>query len=290
METLARFGIAGMAGCGASCCVHPLDVVRINLQIDQAGKKVYKGTFHCLSHIYKEAGVSGLYAGLSAGMFRQITYGMPRMAFVPILYDKARSPGEKNLPLYKKLICGAVAGGTASMFGVPSEVSLVRMSGDQKLPLAPPDRRNYTSVFNALRRIASEEGVANLWKGAMPTVTRAILLNMGQMPVASQAKEYFSENTSLTGIPLKFCSAMVASVFAVGFSCPADVVKSRMQNMQPGEYTGSIDCVKKMVRLEGPLSLYKGYTPAFIKLAPHTVISFIILDSLSKIILGKETL
>lgn len=290
METLARFGIAGVAGCGASCCVHPLDVVRINLQIDQAGKKVYRGTFHCMGHIYKEAGVAGLYAGLSAGMFRQITYGMPRMAFVPMLYGAVRSPQEKTLPLYKKLFCGAVAGGTASLIGVPSEVSLVRMSGDQKLPLTHPDRRNYTSVFNALRRIASEEGVASLWKGAMPTVTRAVLLNMGQMPVASQAKEYLTENTSLEGISLKFISAMIASVFAVGFSCPADVVKSRMQNMQPGEYKGSIDCVRKMIKSEGPLSLYKGYTPAFIKLAPHTVISFIILDTLSKIVLGKETL
>ena len=83
---------------------------------------------------------------------------------------------------------------------------------------------------------------------------------------------------------------MVASVFAVGFSCPADVIKSRMQNMQPGEYEGPVDCAKQMIRKEGLLSLYKGYTPAFIKLAPHTVISFIILDTLSQMILGKDTL
>ena len=96
-ETIARFGIAGVAGCGASCCVHPLDVVRINLQIDQAGARVYKGTFDCLSQIFKKEGVSGLYAGLSAGMLRQITYGMPRMAFVPILYDQDQNFLEKFL-------------------------------------------------------------------------------------------------------------------------------------------------------------------------------------------------
>ena len=289
-ETLARFGIAGVAGCGASCCVHPLDVVRINLQIDQAGARVYKGTFHCFSHIYRNEGLQGLYAGLSAGMLRQVTYGMPRMAFVPILYEKVRAPHEVNLPLYKKLFCGALAGGTASIIGVPSEVSLVRMSGDRKLSPTDPNRRNYTSAFNAMRRIASEEGVTSLWKGATPTIARAILLNMGQMPVASQAKEVISEKTGMSGIPLKFASTMVASVFAVGFSCPADVIKSRMQNMQPGEYEGPVDCAKQMIRKEGLLSLYKGYTPAFIKLAPHTVISFIILDTLSQMILGKDTL
>ena len=149
---------------------------------------MYKGTFHCFSHIYRNEGLQGLYAGLSAGMLRQVTYGMPRMAFVPILYEKVRAPHEVNLPLYKKLFCGALAGGTASIIGVPSEVSLVRMSGDRKLPATDPNRRNYTSVFNAMRRIASEEGVTSLWKGATPTIARAILLNMGQMPVASLSK------------------------------------------------------------------------------------------------------
>ena len=110
------------------------------------------------------------------------------------------------------------------------------------------------------------------------------------MPVASQTKEIISEKTGMSGIPLKFSSAMVASVFAVGFSCPADVIKSRMQNMQPSEYTGPIDCAKKLIHNEGVLALYKGYTPAFIKLAPHTVISFIILDTLSQMILGKDVL
>ena len=52
----------------------------------------------------------------------------------------------------------------------------------------------------------------------------------------------------------------------------------------------ALSTAKQMIRKEGLLSLYKGYTPAFIKLAPHTVISFIILDTLSQMILGKDTL
>ena len=36
METLQRFGIAGTAGCGATCVVHPLDVLRVNLQVTRS--------------------------------------------------------------------------------------------------------------------------------------------------------------------------------------------------------------------------------------------------------------
>jgi solute carrier family 25 oxoglutarate transporter 11 len=42
------------------------------------------------------------------------------------------------------------------------------MTADGKLPAA--EKRNYTSVFNALGRIVKEEGVLTLWRGAIPTM------------------------------------------------------------------------------------------------------------------------
>ena len=296
---LTRIGTALTAGCGATLCVHPLDVVRVNLQVDSAapgGKRVYSGTFDCIRQIFARDGVRGLYSGLSAGILRQCTYGGPRMAIYPAFVDYVSDgKGAASLPLWKKFLCGASAGGLASMTGVPSEVCLVRMSADNKLPADDPNRRNYKGVLDALTRIAREEGVTTLWEGAAPTVARAVLLNAGQLAVYSQAKQMVSDNTPvkadiLGGIPLQFCSSLISGLFAVGFSCPADVLKSRMQNMRPGEFSGVVDCGKKLVQAEGVGALWKGFTPAYIKLAPHTVISFIILDNLTKMITGKEAL
>lgn len=291
METISRFGIAAAAGIGATSCVHPLDVLRVNLQVDQGkgGQQQYRGMVHCAKSVVSRGGVPALYSGLSAGFFRQITYGMPRMALYPMLADAAKSK-DGTLPLWKKFACGATAGGTASMFGVPSEVSLVRMTADQKLEVTDPNRRNYSSVFNAISRIAKEEGVSTLWKGAAPTVARAVLLNAGQLAVYSDAKERLNSSIGLRGVPLQFASSFCASLVATAMCCPADVLKSRMQNMRPGEYSGVVDCATKMVKHEGPMAFWKGYTPAMIKLAPHTVISLAILDNLSQMILGKAAL
>jgi|TARA_B110000091_G_scaffold206429_1_gene243209 hypothetical protein len=63
-----------------------------------------------------------------------------------------------------------------------------------------------------------------------------------------------------------------------------------MQNAKQGQYTGAMDCATQLVQKEGMLALWKGYTPATIKLAPHTVISFIILDTLSQKLLGREAM
>ena len=56
-----------------------------------------------------------------------------------------------------------------------------------RLPAA--ERRGYTSVFNALGRIVSEEGVLTLWRGCGPTITRAMVVNAAQLASYSQAKQ-----------------------------------------------------------------------------------------------------
>lgn len=66
------------------------------------------------------------------------------------------------------------------------------MQADATLPLA--QRRNYTNAFHALYRITADEGVLALWKGAGPTVVRAMALNMGMLASYDQSVEFFKDN------------------------------------------------------------------------------------------------
>ena len=79
------------------------------------------------------------------------------------------------------------AGGLGACIGNPAEVALVRMSADLRLPVA--ERRNYSNGVNAISRIAREEGVAALWRGVVPTVQRAMILNAAQLGTFAQAKD-----------------------------------------------------------------------------------------------------
>ncbi len=83
------------------------------------------------------------------------------------------------IPLYQKAGAGLAAGGLGALVGSPADLSLVRMQSDSTLPLER--RRNYTSVTNALTRIVKDEGAMGLFKGAGPTVVRAMALNMGML-------------------------------------------------------------------------------------------------------------
>lgn len=137
----------------------------------------------------KESGVSGLYRGLSAGLLRQATYTTARLGIFNTLSEalKERMPNGEPLPLYQKAGAGLAAGGLGALVGSPADLSLIRMQADSTLPV--DQRRNYKGVGDALTRIVREEGVGGLFRGAGPTVVRAMALNMGMLASNDQAKE-----------------------------------------------------------------------------------------------------
>ena len=90
-------------------------------------------------------------------------------------------------PFHLKLVLGSLSGAAGAFVGTPSEIALVRMADDSKLP--PGTQRNYRHSLDCVRRIAREEGFTKLWRGATPTILRASVLNAFQLGCYSQAKE-----------------------------------------------------------------------------------------------------
>ena len=116
--------------------------------------------------------------------------------FFRILTNKAIEANDgKPLPLYQKALCGLTAGAIGATVGSPADLALIRMQADATLPLA--QRRNYTNAFQALYRIGADEGILSLWKGAGPTVVRAMALNMGMLASYDQSVEFFKDTVGL---------------------------------------------------------------------------------------------
>lgn len=159
------------------------------------------------------------------------------------------------------------------------------MTADGRLPLN--ERRNYTGVFNALARMVREEGVLTLWRGCIPTMGRAMVVNAAQLSSYSQTKQYLVRKKYLTeGIQLHFVASMISGFITTIASMPVDIAKTRIQNMKtlPGgkpEYRGTIDVLSKVVRQEGLFALWKGFAPYYFRLGPHTVLTFIFLEQMN---------
>ncbi|XP_045163610.1 mitochondrial 2-oxoglutarate/malate carrier protein-like isoform X2 [Mercenaria mercenaria] len=270
----------------ATLFVQPLDLVKNRMQLSGEGgtKRVHKTSFHALRSIIANEGVLAVYTGLSAGLLRQATYTTTRLGIYTSLFEYATKEG-KNPNFFMKAVIGCTAGGIGAFVGTPAEISLIRMTADGRLPEA--ERRGYKSVFNAIYRISNEEGVATLWRGCWPTVARAMVVNAAQLASYSQAKEgliktgYFSE-----GLFLHFVASMISGLVTTFFSMPVDIAKTRVQNMKvidgKPEYKGAVDVISKVIRKEGIFSLWKGFTPYYARLGPHTVLTFIFLEQMNK--------
>lgn len=168
--------------------------------------------------------------------------------------------------------------------GTPAEISLIRMTADGRLPLN--ERRNYTGVFNALTRIVREEGVLTLWRGCIPTMGRAMVVNAAQLASYSQAKQYLVKTKVFEeGIQLHFVASMMSGFITTVASMPVDIAKTRLQNMKvvdgKTEYHGTVDVLSRVIRQEGLFALWKGFTPYFCRLGPHTVLTFIFLEQMN---------
>mmetsp|Transcript_22699 Transcript_22699/g.40645 ORF Transcript_22699/g.40645 Transcript_22699/m.40645 type:complete len:310 (-) Transcript_22699:125-1054(-) len=301
---LLKMVIAAFSGMGAATVCHPLDVVRVQMQTEGS---TYSGFTDAITGIYKKDGVKdGLYAGVSAAYLRQWLYGSCRIGIYAALLENAQNANvlaglEKNaISLPSKMLMGLTSGGIGSFIGTPSELAMVRMGNDKKLPIE--QRRNYKGVGDALSTIAKDEGLPALFTGAPATVLRACLLSACAMGITSEIKMklstsgYFGDDGKLYGgVPLLFIATLISSLCANTVANPFDVVKSRMQNQAIGkdgskQYSSMVDCFLQTVGNEGVFKLWSGFVPAFLKLAPYTVISLLLTDKITRIITGKDAL
>lgn len=281
-----KYIFGGTAGMGATIVVQPLDLVKTRLQLsgEGGGQKEYKNTFDALSKILRREGF-GIYQGLGAALLRQATYTTTRLGVYTQLNDAYVDKFSKSPHLLASMGMGMAAGACGAAVGTPAEVSLIRMTADKMLPEA--ERRNYKGVGNALARITREEGLFALWKGCIPTVGRAMIVNMAQLASYTQIKKVFATSGYFEeGILLHFCASMCSGFITTAASLPMDIAKTRVQNQKPGAdgklpYKGTLDVMVKVSRHEGVLSLWKGFTPYFFRLGPHTVLTFILLEQMN---------
>lgn len=306
----------GIASIIAGCSTHPLDLIKVRMQLQgetptnpnpnlslrpalafHGGATVAPprpplqpkaGPVSVGVMIFKTEGVSALFSGVSATVLRQTLYSTTRMGLYEVFKEKLSDPVTGTLPLGSKIASGLVAGGIGAAVGNPADVAMVRMQADGRLPAS--ERRNYKSVVDAIMRMSRQEGVTSLWRGSSLTVNRAMIVTASQLASYDQVKETILEK----GLMKDGLGTHVMASFAAGFvaavaSNPVDVIKTRVMNMKvkPGmapPYNGALDCAVKTIRAEGPMALYKGFIPTISRQGPFTVVLFVTLEQVRKLL------
>ncbi|KAB0793083.1 hypothetical protein PPYR_12703 [Photinus pyralis] len=233
----------------------------------------------------KDKGFLGLYKGLGTSMVRQTLYTGTRMGMYQALLDHVNNTyGPPNLLV--KCGLGVVSGAMGGIAGLPPDVALTRISTDELLP--PDKRRNYKGTVDALTRMYKEEGPSTLFLGLTPVVIRAVLLNTTQILTYYQFKESLLRSGMMGDNPSTHTLCSMLSAFVT--TCvvlPMDMAKTRMQNMQivdgKPEYRNLGHVLTSVIRREGPLALWSGFTPLLIRNGPQFIVIFVVYERCVKL-------
>ncbi|ORY57584.1 mitochondrial 2-oxoglutarate/malate carrier protein [Pseudomassariella vexata] len=288
MRAALPFINGGVSGMLATTAIQPVDMIKVRLQL--AGEGVATGPKPTPLSVTKEILAQGkvldLYTGLSAGLLRQAVYTTARLGFFDTfmkkLTQRAKDKGN-SIGFGERAGAGLAAGGLAAFIGNPADLALIRMQSDGLKPIA--ERKNYKSVVDAITSIVRSEGVTALWAGSSPTVVRAMALNLGQLAFFSEAKAQLKTRTSWSSRTQTLTASAIAGFFASFLSLPFDFVKTRLQKQLKGPdgklpYKSMVDCFKKVAKEEGPLRFYRGFATYYVRIAPHAMITLIVVDYL----------
>jgi len=275
------FVTGSLSGCIATCCIQPIDMIKVRIQVGAAGGGS-TSPFAIAGQMLKNEGFAAFYTGLSAGLTRQVIYTGSRLGLFDKFSEMSKDPAYKDVNGFvKKSVCALGAGGIAAIIGNPADLALIRMQTDSMLPEA--ERRNYSGVGHALTSIVKSDGPLGLFKGCAPTATRAMALNFGMLAFNAQAKELLS-GTGISEPIQMFGASAIAGFAASAFSLPFDFVKTQIQKMKPDPVTGempfkgSIDCAMKQVKMGGIFRLWAGFPTYYVRIAPHAMITLIAQD------------
>lgn len=171
----------------------------------------------------------------------------------------------------------------------PADLVKVRMQADSRM-VSQGLQPRYSGPLDALRKIVHAEGIGGLWKGVLPNVQRAFLVNMGELACYDQAKHFVIRNhIADDNIYAHTLASIMSGLSSTALSCPADVIKTRMMNQAASKegnvmYKSSYDCLVKTIRIEGFRALWKGFFPTWARLGPWQFVFWVSYEKFRRIV------
>ncbi|XP_070217985.1 mitochondrial adenyl nucleotide antiporter SLC25A24 [Bos mutus] len=183
------------------------------------------------------------------------------------LIDEKRKSGH----LWKYLLAGGIACTCARTCTAPLE----RL----KTLMQVLETKN-VKIMSHLIEMMKEGGVISLWRGNGTNVFKLAPEIAVKIWSHEQYKEYLSSEGGELGTLEKFASASLAGATSQSFIYPLEVLKTNLAVSKTGQYSGLLDCARKIWKLEKITGFYKGYIPSLLTVIPYAGVDITVYELL----------
>ncbi|XP_072305950.1 mitochondrial glutamate carrier 1-like [Eucyclogobius newberryi] len=291
---LINGGVAGMVGV---TCVFPIDLVKTRLQNQRNGQQIYKNMMDCLIKTVRSEGHVGMYRGAAVNLALVTPEKAIKLAANDFFRHQLSKDGK--LTVFKEMLAGCCAGMCQVTITTPMEMLKIQMqdagriAAQQRLMPSVATTlkmggtsavlcRSYNtnpgpvmrlSATQITRELLKTKGLLGLYKGLGATLMRDIPFSVIYFPLFAHLHQ-LGRPSPEGSAPFywSFMSGCLAGSVAAVTVSPFDVVKTRLQSLKKGAneetYNGIVDCVRKILKKEGPGAFLKGASCRALVIAP----------------------
>ena len=142
---------------------------------------------------------------------------------------------------------------------------------------------HYKNTIDCLRKIFYRDGFFGLFYGVTGALPRVVIGSATQLTTYDKLKEFAIKTLDLhNSFPAHLFASFIWSLFTVTVMNPFDVISTRIYQSDGRQtvYYGVLDCFKKTISAEGWRALQKGWSALYIRLGPHTILTFVFLEKI----------
>ena len=145
------------------------------------------------------------------------------------------------------------------------------------------EQHDYKNTRDCLRKIFRQNGFVGLFHGVTAALPRVIFGSATQLTTYDKLKQIANDRFQLQdGFPAHLFASFFSSLLTVTVMNPFDVVSTRIYQSSGRQtiYYGVLDCIQKTVKAEGWTALQKGWLALYLRLGPHTILTFVFLEKI----------
>lgn len=271
---ICTFTKGALTGLIEAIVCYPTEFVKTQLQLQSKSAPEFTGIMDCGMKTVKKHGPVGLYRGALPLIIGSSGKQAARWTGYETVLNKLKDD-KGGVSMTARIFAGACGGVTEAIFAVtPIETLKTRVTDDMRRGTG-----NYSGSFDACVKIIKSEGPMGLYMGLIPTIAKQATNQAVRFPVQYLAKQAMTGgDKKLESSPIyNGAAGAVAGAVSVLATMPQDTIKTRMQGEEAKKlYSGTLDCLKQVVKNEGIMFLYAGTWPRMIRVSLDVAITFAI--------------
>jgi len=269
---IVDFAMGGTSAAVSKTLIAPIERVKLVLQTQDSNPDIksgklprYTGIVNAFTRLASEQGVSSYWRGNLANVIRYFPTQAFNFAFkdtFKVIFPKYNSKTD----FWKFFVCNMASGGLAGAASLsivyPLDFARTRLASD----LGKNAEREFNGLIDCLTKVAKTTGVISLYQGFGVSVQGIIVYRGAYFGLYDTAKGAFFKDPKKSNIFVKYLVAQGVTAAAGVASYPFDTVRRRMMMMagrKKGgaveiQYTGTLDCWRKVYAQEGVKGFFKG--------------------------------